>query len=163
MKIRFVINKLSYWLCAISCLAIAIMMVLMVADALSRKFIGSIPGGFYTTIALLTILLFFPQGFAQMQRAHITVDLVTSRLSDRKKNYLSLITTLLGIFVFAVLTWAGGVKAWEATVAKEMWMGATFYPAWPFRWCIPIGLGVLTLQLIITAIDDYKAITGRIQ
>jgi TRAP-type mannitol/chloroaromatic compound transport system permease small subunit len=158
MKIRIAINKLSYWLCGVSCITIAIMMVLMVVDALSRKFIGSIPGGYYTTIALLTILLYFPQGFAQMHRAHITVDLVTSRLSNRKKNYLSIITTLLGIFVFSVLTWAGGVKAWEATLAKEMWMGAIFYPAWPFRWCIPIGLGVFTMQLIITAIDDFRAI-----
>jgi TRAP-type C4-dicarboxylate transport system permease small subunit len=161
MKIKNILDRISLFLCGVSCVAIAIMMLLMVADAVSRKFVGSIPGGFYTTIAILTILLFLPQGYAQMIDAHISVDLVTSKLSDRKQNILRIISVVLAIFFFGVVTWAGGIKAWEATLAREEWMGAVFYPAWPWRWSIPIGLLIFTLQLIMTAIKEIKTLKER--
>ena len=161
MKIKFALDKLSYGLCAISCVAICIMMVLMVGDALSRKFVGSIPGGFNTTIALLTIVVFLPMGYVQIKRAHIVVDLVTSRLNPKTQAILSIVTTILAIIVFAVITWACGQKAFESTLAKEEWMGLIYYPAWPFRWILLIGLGIFLLQLIVTAIDEVRAILRR--
>jgi len=136
------------------------MMILMVADAVSRKFVGSIPGGYNTTVGLLTLVLFLPQGYAQMKRQHIAVDLIFGRLSDKTQAILRAIGAIAGIAVFGVLTYAGALKAWEATLAGEEWMGATFYPAWPFRWTIPVGLGVLTLQLAVTAIEEFRTARG---
>ncbi|MHB8867664.1 MAG: TRAP transporter small permease subunit [Thermoleophilia bacterium] len=161
MRAARVLDKVSRWLCAGACVAIAAMMIIMVADAFSRKFVGSIPGGYNTTVGLLTFVLFLPQGYAQMKRKHIVVDLVTERLSERTQAILRGIGAALGVGVFSVLTWAGAMKAWEATVAREEWMGATYYPAWPFRWTIPLGLGILTLQLIVTAFEEFKSVSGR--
>lgn len=137
------------------------MMLLMVADAFSRKFVGSIPGGYNTTVGLLTLVLILPQGYAQMKRKHIVVDLMLDRFPPRAQALFGVIGAVLGIFVFGVLTWSGAVKAWEATLAGEEWMGATYYPAWPFRWTIPIGLGVLTLQLVVTAVEEFRNASGR--
>lgn len=161
MKFRTVVDKLSYILCGIACVSILIMMILMVGDALSRKFIGSIPGGYNTTIALLTILVFFPMGYVQIKRAHITVDLVTSRFGNRTRSIFHIITSILGVLVFAVLTWACGQKAWESTLAKEEWMGLIYFPAWPFRWTLPVGLGIFMLQFVLTTIDEIRAFTRR--
>lgn len=151
---------MSGWLCAGACVAIAVMMLLMVADAVSRKFVGSIPGGYNTTVGLLTLVLFLPQGYAQMRRQHIVVDLVVGRFTEKTQATLRAIGAVLGIATFAVLTYAGALKAWESTLAGEEWMGATFYPAWPFRWTIPVGLGVLTLQLMVTAVEEFRTAKG---
>ena len=161
MKARTVIEKLNLFLCGVSCVAIVVMMLLMVIDAVSRKFIGSIPGGFYTTLAILIILLFFSQGYAQMRNSHITIDLVTSKLGAKTRVVLSIITTLMAVFLFGTLAWAGAIKAWECTVAREEWMGAIFYPAWPFRWTIPVGVGAFTLQLVVAVVDDFKKLRER--
>ncbi|MCZ7665250.1 MAG: TRAP transporter small permease [Thermoleophilia bacterium] len=155
------LDKLSSWLAAGAGVAIGVMMLLMVADAISRKVIGSIPGGYNSTVGLLTLVLFLPQGYAQMKRQHIVVDLVTDRLPPRVQVILAGVGALLGVGVFGVLTWAGAQKAWEATEAGEEWMGATFYPAWPFRWMIPIGLGILTLQLVATAVEEFRTLRER--
>lgn len=160
MKAARVLDKVSGWLCAGACVAIAVMMLLMVADAISRKMVGSIPGGYNTTVGLLTLVLFLPQGYAQMKRQHIVVDLVVERLSEKAQAKLRAIGAVMGIGVFAVLTYAGALKAWESTLAGEEWMGASFYPAWPFRWTIPVGLGILTLQLVVTAIEEFKTVKG---
>ncbi len=157
MTVRTILDKLSIVLCVIACVAILAMMFLMVGDALSRKLIGSIPGGYNTTMALLTLVLFLPQGYAQMKRSHITIDLVTARINPEARAVLRIITTILAILVFAILTWACGQKAFESTMAREEWMGLIYYPAWPFRWMLPLGLGLFTLQLIVTVVDEVKA------
>ncbi len=161
MKEKNIISAISRFLSWISGAAIFFMMILMVADAIGRKIVGSVPGGYYATIAILIIVLFFSQGYAQMRKAHITIDLVTSKLSKKTQRILSIITNLMAVFFFGVVTWAGFLKAVECTRTKEEWMGAIFFPAWPWRWTIPIGLGVFTLQLVVTVIDEIRKPAGR--
>ena len=161
MKDKNIIDMISRFLSWISGAAIVIMMVLMVADAIGRKIVGSVPGGYYTTLAILIMVLFFPQGYAQMRKAHITIDLVTSKLNKKTQKVFSIVTTFMAVFFYGVVTWAGLLKAIESTRVKEEWMGAIFFPAWPFRWAIPIGLGVFTLQLIKTLIEEIYKPAGR--
>ena len=148
-------------LCAIACVAIAVMMLLMMVDAVSRKTFGSIPAAYPSTVALLTITLLIPQAYAEMRRKNIVVDLVTARLKPRTQAVLGVVVTSMAVFVFGVLTWAGAQKAWESTLAREEWMGVMMFPAWPFRWTVPIGLGLFTLQLVATLADYARKTRGR--
>ena len=74
---------------------------------------------------------------------------------------LGVVMTSMAVFVFGVLTWAGAQKAWESTLAREEWMGVMMFPAWPFRWTVPIGLGLFTLQLVATLADYARKTWGR--
>jgi TRAP-type C4-dicarboxylate transport system permease small subunit len=158
MKPRTWLDKLSIALCAIGCVAIGVMMLLMVLDGVSRKVVGSIPAAYPSTVAALTIVLLLPQAYSEMRRKHIVVDLVTGRLKPRTQAVLGVVVTSMAVFVFGLMTWAGALKAWEATQAGEEWMGAMMFPAWPFRWTVPIGLGVMTLQLIATLVSHARNI-----
>jgi len=131
-------------------------MLLMVLDGVGRKVVGSVPAAYPSTIAALTLILFLPQAYAEMRRKNIVVDLVTARLKPRTQAVLGVVVTSMAVFVFGLMTWAGAQKAWEATQAREEWMGAMMFPAWPFRWTVPVGLGVLTLQLIATLVDHAR-------
>lgn len=156
MKPSTWLDKLSVALCAIGCTAIGAMMLLMVLDGVSRKVAGSIPAAYPSTVAVLTVALLLPQAYSEMRRKHIVVDLVTGRLKPKAQAVLGVVVTSMAVFVFGLMTWAGALKAWEATQAREEWMGAMMFPAWPFRWTVPIGLGVLTLQLIATLIKYVR-------
>lgn len=158
MKPSMWLDRLSMALCFAGCVATGAMMLLMVVDGLSRKMFGSIPAAYPSTIALLTIVLLLPQAYSEMRRKHIVVDLITGRLKPRTQAVLGVLVTIMAVFVFALLTWAGAGKAWEATQEREQWMGAVLYPAWPFRWTVPIGFGVLTLQLIATLFDYARRV-----
>lgn len=158
---RAALDKLSLWLCVIAGAAICAMMLAMTGDAIARKIVGSIPGAFHTSIALMAIVMFLPQAYAQMRRAHVAIDIVTTRLSPKTQAILGCIAAILGVFVFGVLTWAGGIKAWECTLMKESWVGITYYPSWPFRWFVPLGIGILTLQLACTAIDEFRKVIRK--
>jgi TRAP-type C4-dicarboxylate transport system permease small subunit len=161
VKPRTLLDRLSMALCAIGCVAIAVMMLLMMVDAISRKTFGSIPAAYPSTVALLTITLLIPQAYAEMRRKNIVVDLVTARLKPRTQAVLGVVMTSMAVFVFGVLTWAGAQKAWESTLAREEWMGVMMFPAWPFRWTVPIGLGLFTLQLVATLADYGRKTRGR--
>lgn len=158
---RVALDKLSLGLAVLASVAIFVMMLTMTGDAIARKFVGSIPGAFNTSTALLAIAMFLPQAYVQMRRAHVSIDIITNRLSPKTQAILGGIAAVLGVFAFGLLTWAGWQKAWDATILKEAWVGIINYPAWPFRWAIPLGTGVFTLQLISTAIDEFRKLTGK--
>lgn len=153
---RVIVEKLSLWGAAIGAAATFSMMILMVADAVGRKIVGTVPGAYETSMGLLVVIIFLPQGYAQIKRAHVSVEIVTMRLSKKVQAILEGIGALLGVGVFGLITWLGFSKAWESTINQEFWYGIVDYPIWIFRWFVPLGAGILTIQLIFTAIDASR-------
>lgn len=148
-----IIDKMSQWMAAISCIAVVIMMLSMAADAIGRKIIGTVPGAYETTEGMLVVVCLAPLAYVQLYRSHIVVDILINRMSPKIQSYIAISSAILGFLLFALLTWIGFEKAWEATILGEKWYGIVEYPAWPFRWFIPLGTGLLALQLGRTAVD----------
>ena len=65
------INKLSLGLSGLSGIALVILMLTMVADAVGRKLVGTLPGAYETAMALMVLVMFLPLGHAEMKRAHV--------------------------------------------------------------------------------------------
>jgi TRAP-type C4-dicarboxylate transport system permease small subunit len=155
------INRLSLGLSRFSGLALVVLMVTMVADAVGRKLVGTLPGAYETAMALMVLVMFLPQGHAEMNRSHVAVDILTSRFPKKTQAVISFFSALLGIAVFGLLTYLGWGQAWRSTLEQEMWPGFIEYPFWPFRWGVPLGAGVLTLELFNTAIHEFRRAFGR--
>ena len=152
-----IIDTLSLWWAAVASAATFILMITMVTDAMSRKFLGTVPGVYETGMALMVVIMFFSQGYAQKRRAHVSVEILAVRLSLRVQAILEAVGALLGVGFFGLMTVLGFVKAWETTVNQEFWYGIIDYPIWPFRWFVPLGALLLTAQLLCTVIEA----TGR--
>ncbi len=158
---KLVLDKLCVWTAAVGGAAIFIMMMAMTADALGRKIIGTVPGAYETSIGMLAILMFSSQGYAQMRRVHISVEFITTRLSARTKTLLNIIWAFSGVGVFCLLTWLGYKAAWKYTLVGEIWFGAIDFPAWPFRWFVPIGSVLAAAQFLRTAIEEIASAIRR--
>ena len=158
-----VINTLSRWLAFIAGVSIFVMMLLMTSDALSRKFIGTVNGAYETSIGLLALVVLLPQGFTQLHRGHTRVDIISSRFPYGAQLILNGIGSILGAIMLGFLTWIGWQRALHATLIGEVWVGIIDYPAWPWRWAIPLGCGVITLQLLKTAIEDFQKVKSWIR
>jgi TRAP-type C4-dicarboxylate transport system permease small subunit len=155
------LDKISLWFCGIAAVALLIVMLTMTADAVFRKISGSIPGAYNTSVALLALIMFLPQGYAQIRKSHVSIDLITSHFPLKAQAVMGIIAALLGIFIFGLITWGSIQKAWQSTLIREVWIGVYDYPAWPFRWFVPLGFGMFTIQLVQTAIEEFAKVRGR--
>lgn len=159
--LKLILDTLCRWTAVLGSAAIFMMMLVMTGDAIARKIMGTVPGAYETAIGLLAILMFSSQGYAQMQRVHLVVDFVTSRLGKTTRTVLNLIWAVLGVGIFGLLTWLGWKAAWKYTLVREIWFGIIDYPAWPFRWFVPIGAGLATAQFLRTAIEEFGKATRK--
>lgn len=160
--IKIVLDRLSLAMTVIAAAALVLIMLAMALDAAARKVVGSVPGAYEFSIGLMVLVMFLPQAYAQMRGSHVAVDILTSRLSPKMQAILDAFGAFLGALVLGLLTYVSFGKAWECTLAREIIPGMTFYPMWPFRWFVPLGSGLLTLQFLGTTVERLsRARKGR--
>jgi TRAP-type C4-dicarboxylate transport system permease small subunit len=152
-RIRRAVEKAGNVLAVAAGLALSLTMLVMAVDAIGRKVSGPLPGGYETSMALMVLVMFLPQAFAERRKAHISVDLVSRFLPPKIRTSLEAVGAILGIAVFLLITWLGVEKAWSSTAVGETWPGIVNYPVWLFRWIVPIGSVVVAFQFVFTVID----------
>ena len=155
--IRGVVEKAGDVLAVVAGIALSLTMLVMAADAIGRKVSGPLPGGYETSMALMVLVMFLPQAFAERKGAHISVDLVTQLLPLKLRNVLAAVGAFLGVAVFILIAWLGVEAAWSSTLVGETWPGIVSYPVWPFRWVVPVGSVVVAIQFVLTVIDRLSA------
>ena len=83
-----------------------IMVVLVTAHVLSRAlFKKPLMGTVELEELMIVILVFLGMAYTQVKGKHISVDFLTSRLSERTRNILSVATSLLSMLLFFALSW----------------------------------------------------------
>jgi TRAP-type mannitol/chloroaromatic compound transport system permease small subunit len=155
------LEALAEWLALIGGFVVVILMVMESVDALGRKTFGALPGALEFSEALMVPAVFLPLMFVQMKREHVFVGVVTLGLPVRTQAFLDGVAAVVGVFVFALLTWLGIEKAIDATQVWEYRVAMISVPIWPFRWMIPLGTGLLVLQLIFTAAHEFGRAFGE--
>jgi TRAP-type C4-dicarboxylate transport system permease small subunit len=97
--------------------------------------------------------------YVQRLRGHVNVDLVPLALPRAARRGLAIVTLGLSIAIIAVMTWYG-YEYWHFAWARG-WRSDTVWgpPLWIPYLSIPLGLGLLLLQLIA----DLVAVILRIE
>lgn len=130
------------------------LMVLITADALGRKLVKPVPGALEFSEAAMVAAVFLPLMYVQRQREHVFVSVVTQGLPVRVQALLDAVAAFMGVALFGLMTWLAFDKAWEAWTIGEYRVAVIPVPIWPFRWLIPLGTGLLCLQLVLTALQE---------
>lgn len=106
------LQPVTRWINVIG-VSIGFAMILVVVFNVTSRYLFGRPLGF--TVELIEIMLlalvFFGLGYAQLQKNHITVDILTLRLSQNTQAVIDFITYLLSLGVFAIITWRSAVLA----------------------------------------------------
>lgn len=137
-------------------LVVVTLMVLIAVDAFGRKFLQSVPGALEFSEAAMVGVVFLPLMYVQMRREHVVVTVVTHRLPRRVQALLDALVALVALAMFLWFTILTAEKAYQAYLIREFRAGMILFPIWPFRWLIPIGTGFMSLELMLTALDELQ-------
>ncbi len=154
------LDALAEWMALIGGFVVFLLMLMVAIDAIGRKVASALPGALEFSEALMIPAVFLPLMFVQMKREHVYVGVVTMGLSVRTQSFIDAIAALIGVVLFGFLTWLAVEKAIQSTAVWEYRIAVMAVPIWPFRWIIPLGTGLLVLQLVLTAREEFSRAFG---
>jgi len=130
---------------------IIILMLLATTGAIGRKLGHPVPCALEACETIMFASVFLGMAYVALQGGHINVTLFTQRLSPRTQEILDAIVLLLAAAVFGLLTWSSLGLAWKWFLIREVRLGAFPWPIWPFRFLFVAGIGMISLQLLISS------------
>ncbi len=122
------------------------MMLLTTADVIGRSYFRRpITGTYELSSYLLAVFILLGVAYTYQVGGHVRVTMFVSKLPDRIATGVSIVTTLLSLFIIAVLGWQGWVLGWEEkTVSEQLRI-----PELPFRLLVFLAAVNLWIELLI--------------
>lgn len=100
------VNLASGWLNWITLAGLVVMTLVTVVDVVGAKlFRAPLLWSYDVTCLLGLVVLVFALAFTQLKRGHIEIEIVTTRLPIRAQTVISAAVALIGMALFAVMTW----------------------------------------------------------
>jgi TRAP-type C4-dicarboxylate transport system permease small subunit len=151
-EVRKGIRRINYVVCAVGMATIIPLMLLTFADVMLRGFFNKpIPGTFEISQYMLAVFILLGAAYTQQVKGHVGVDFVTSRLSPRLRAICEIVTTLLSLFIIAIVIWQGWVEGiTEKAVSDQLRI-----PQYPFRVLVAVGGFLLWLELLIDLFGSF--------
>ncbi|WEX09664.1 TRAP transporter small permease [Chelativorans sp. AA-79] len=161
--LRHWLDKANNAILAIAFLSVALMMVQVTADVLSKYlFNRPIPLTLEAVASFYMVaLIFLPLGLVTRDRGHVGVDLFTRNLPPRGRAALDAFGDLLGAVYAALLLWFTAAEALHQTRIGETWETAFGYvEIWPARWLVPLGCLTMLAWFLLLVAEDIRAALG---
>ena len=152
------INIAARSLGVISALALCIMMFGTSIDVVARQiFDHPIPGIFEGVGLLLAVIVFFSLGYAQIERSHIKMEIIVSRLPLKAQKVFDFLAYLVSAVFLTLLFWYSMQQAIRSISIREFEMGLINIPIYIFRPAIPIGSAVFLIVVLLQMYRLFKA------
>lgn len=162
--------KLSRWIDAINELVGKVAMWLILAttlisagNAVIRKAFGTSSNAWLEIQWYLFAAVFMlGGGYAFLRNAHVRIDFISSKFSDRTRNWVD----VGGIIIFLIpLCYLMILEGWplfmNAWTSGEMSSNAGGLPRWPVYAVIPLGFVLLMLQGLSELVKRIAFLTGQ--
>ena len=147
-RIGRLVSRIIDLLTILSGLAVALMMLHVTADVISRYAFDMPLPGTITIVSsyYMVIVAFMPLAFAEQKSAHISVEVVTERLPKSVQKHLAGWLLLVSGAVFALLA----VRTWGEAMSKmainaSIVQGEDSIPIWPTYFFLPVGCALMLL------------------
>lgn len=149
-RIHFTVNK---WLAAVGGACILVMCFYTTGDVIGRYTLNSpLPAAFEITLILLIFITFWGITYVQARGGHMRLEFLWLKFGRRGRLVLDILSVLIGLFVFAIITWQGWIYAVDAWVTKDSSMGFYTVSTFPARLGLAIGSTSLLIQYVIDLI-----------
>jgi len=143
---------------SVAAAVIVILMLHMIADVAGRYLFNKpIPG----TLELVTywwmpLIVFLSLGWAQQRGEHITVTLLTERLSPTWRRIVETAGDAISLIVVAILAWYALEGATKGLAVGKASTGLVPVPIWPLEFVAALGLVGYLLQLVAAVYRRYS-------
>lgn len=140
------IQTLNRGFSAAGMLLIFPMMLLTTADVAGRSiWHRPIAGTYELSGYFLSVFILLGIAYTYQAGGHVRITFFVSRLPGRLAAAVDVFTTLLCLFVVAVLAWQGWELGWSETAVSEQLR----IPLMPFRLLVPLAAVCIGLELLI--------------
>ena len=156
-KFKNGVQRLNLYVSMVGMTLLIPLMLLTTGDILGRKFLSkTIPGTFEISEYILAVFILLGAAYTQQVKGHVGVDFVTSRLSPRVRTLCEILTTLLSLFIIAIVIWQGFLEGIRQKTVSDMLR----IPQYPFRLLVSIGGFLLWLELLIDLVHFIGKLSG---
>ena len=118
--------------------------------AFNRPILGSVE----ITEYMLVFIVFFGMAYTQSVAGHIKIEVIPDHLSPKLQHILRIVSLIVALGIFAIITWKTAQGFWESWQVKEVRWGAVPLPIWPVKFVVPAGTLMLCVQFIINLVDE---------
>lgn len=155
MRLAAIAGGLSRAGAAVGAVALAVMVVLITVQVISRRVLAT-PMVLADELSgwLLVIATFSAMGYALLHEDHIRVTLLTDHLPATVQSLLRLAGGTIGIAVTGLLMWRTGAMAWDSYVGGTFSVSGSDLKLWPVQAFMPIGFAILLLQMAVFCAQD---------
>lgn len=134
-----------------------IIMFLTIAGIATRLLGVPLTGLINLSESLLVVAVYFALAYAQQSKQHVAVELVISSLPKIPQKILGIINLIIPLCICTVLiiiSWDFALESWGM---RERMDGAPYYPIYPPKIAIAVGISLLWLQLLSDLISEVMA------
>ena len=151
------VNRIANW---VACFAIAAMVAFVFYDVIARASGHPVSGSNDVVQALSVVAVAFAMGYTQVLKRHPSVSFLTEKLSPRPQAVIAAVTSLLGIFIFALLAWQSMVFAERIHANNEQTMTLGI-PLYPLIYCIAFGSMLMCLAIAMDFVGNINKLVQR--
>ncbi len=144
----------------ISAALIMVMTFLTVLDVFLRYvFRKPLIWNFDLQTVLIVLVVFLGIAYAQHQRKHIVIDILTSRLSKINQLWFQLFNDILFLGFTALIAWQMTLETRDAWILNDYVEGIVRIPIWPAKGSIALGALLLSLTLILNIFQEFQELS----
>jgi TRAP-type C4-dicarboxylate transport system permease small subunit len=148
---RFVVRAIA----TISLTALCGMALLITADVIGRKLGNPVPGAFELTELALILTVCLSLAYTALQGAHVSVELLVSRLGRAGRLFVFVVTGPLALAGIAMVIWGGMSQAlndWHVGLLRSAQLGI---PLAAFKFVVPLGFLLLAVVVVVQWIHAW--------
>ncbi len=158
-----ILEKIIRVLCVMFLLLAGVFMIAMIlmtcANIFSRLVWVPIKGTFELMGFFGAVATAFALGYTQMKKAHISVDILVNRFSERTQTILNGINYFICMLFFCIAGWQ--IARWAATIRETGEVTETLRIIYyPFTYGLAFGCFLLALVLLVDFLKLFSAKNG---
>ncbi|NWF91305.1 MAG: TRAP transporter small permease [Syntrophaceae bacterium] len=153
-------KKLSQWFGWIGGVALLILTAIACANMLMRPFGAPLKGSYELVGFFGALVVALPLGYAQITRAHIFVDILSTRYSKRTQRIINAVNSFVCTIFFILVAWRSAVYAtaiWKRGETSET-LRIIYHP---FVYVVAFCCFFLALILFIDFLKSFVLIKGE--
>jgi len=150
-----IVERISSFLNHISTWFLFLLMIVGIAGIVARYARAPIDGILKLSVFLLIGFVFFALAYTQLCKRHVAVEFFVLRVGIKIRSLLRVIATLISAGACLILVLASWPYAWKSLEVGERMDGPPFFPIYPAKLSVCVGVSFLLLQIIV---DLFKAL-----